>query len=550
MRSSCRLSFFLISWVASLAALVGAAFLTRTYALGDDVVGRALAWAVPAAVATIAAWVGAGLATGPCAAAARAARRLAEGDSRARLPESRSGELAALAKIVNTQADALAERSAEGDLAAAERAESLSGALEELRARDEARARDVRMAARMQRRIVPGIEELPARKEMAFGAAYLPAENTGGDLYDATRAGKNGIALLSADVSGRGVTAALIAALVKNAFRSRVGWDADAAVLMGSVNAELFPIISDTDHFVTAFFALLDLETGLVRFVNAGHPPALLYRRRKGAVEELDSGCAPLGVQADASFTAGERRLEEGDRLLFYTDGLTLARDYRGEAFGRERLASAFLDSVARPAAESAGAVAAALESFRIGAPRADDVAVLVCEFLAFARPEDTARRRPPEREDWRILAHRGAELASKGRIEEAVGAYERLLEIEPSDATALNNLGTLYWRLGRREDAATRFKTAATIDPSDPRIQRNLALAQRVASARRFAAARAASNSAPRPEADEPPAPSPAVSDAVAVLGEVSSARVAEAVEEAEAIEDAEPVDEAENAL
>ncbi|RXM13143.1 serine/threonine-protein phosphatase, partial [Citrobacter sp. AAK_AS5] len=84
-------------------------------------------------------------------------------------------------------------------------------------------------------------------------------------------------------------------------------------------------------HFVTAFYALLDLETGLLRYAAAGHPPALHFRRRLGKVEELDAAGPPLGLQAESPFAAAERRLEEGDRVLLYTDGLTGARNYRGE---------------------------------------------------------------------------------------------------------------------------------------------------------------------------------------------------------------------------
>ncbi len=562
-RGTSRSGIFLISWLGSLAAL-GTAALLAWLGLGEP---PWLPWAAGAALAAAAAFAAARLSARPLAAAARAARALAAGEASGPRGAGRAG--AELAAAFGEAADSFRRRLAEAGKAAAERAEALSGAMDELHARDETRAREGRMAAKMQRRIVPRPEELPERRESSFGAIYLPAENTGGDLYDAARAGKNGLALLAADVSGRGVTAALIAAMVKNAFRVRTGWDVDPAALLGSVGSELQPILGETDHFVTAFYALLDLETGLLRYAAAGHPPALHFRRRLGKVEELDAAGPPLGLQAESPFAAAERRLEEGDRVLLYTDGLTGARNYRGEPFGRERLAEAFLRAAPRPASEAAGLLSAALESFLMGAPRGDDVVALVCEFRSFARPEDAARRRLGEREDWHVLARRGAELAAKGKVEEAVGVYERILEIEPSDAASLNNLGTLYWRLGRREEAAARFEAAARIDPEDPRIKRNLILAESVFAARSlaaeaelaagfaagFAAARAAAADAAEVEEAEPAdAAEPSaegagpVAEAEELVEEAEElVEEAEPVEEAEAVEEAEPLEEAE---
>jgi len=530
--SNRRTGVFLVSALASLAALAGAYLVPRYFALGDDIVYRVIPWAGAAVIAL----AGAALAAG---AASRAARRAAS-----------AAEAAATADV-----DA---RIVAAERAAEERAASLSGELSELRNHDEARAKESRMAARMQRRIVPRVEDLPSRIETAFGAAYLPAENTGGDLYDAVRMGKNGLALLAADVSGRGVMAALIAAVVKNAFRSRVGWDSDPAALMSAVDAELRPMLEDSGHYVTAFFALLDLETGLLRFVSAGHPPALLLRRRDGAVEELDSTGSPLGLPSAELFRSGERRLDEGDRVLLYTDGLTSSRDYRGESFGRERLVAAFVGTAQKPVSEAAAALAKTQDAFREGAPRSDDLVALVCEFRSHARPEDQERRRASEKEDWRVLARRGSELAAKGKIEEAIGAYERLLEVKSGDATSLNNLGTLYWRMGRRGEAAARFKEASAIDPDDPRIRRNMALA-----AEFFAAGREAAPAAPPPRAEasrteaprartEGPPPSPAAPRAgteappkpAAAEAPIEDLEAPEEAEELEELEELEAVD------
>ncbi|HTX74193.1 MAG TPA: SpoIIE family protein phosphatase [Rectinemataceae bacterium] len=358
------------------------------------------------------------------------------------------------------------------------RTAELAAANQELNNRDELRLRESRMALRMQRRIVPRPEELPARAEINFGALYEPCDNTGGDLYDAVRAGKNGYTLLAADVSGRGVTAALIAALVKSFFRARASWGVEITEVLESVNEELSGVLGDSEHFVTAFFASLDLESGALSFASAGHPPALLVRRRTGIVEELGTAGPALGVLLAAKFTRGDTRLEEGDRIILYTDGVTGTRNLRGESYGRERLVETLRECSAVGVGEIPATILSRLDEFCGGLPRADDAVILACELRSFARPEPRGRPNISEDRDWRVLARRGADLASAGKLEDALSVYERLLELEPEDATALNNLGALLWRMGKKEEAAERFRAAALITPDDPRIKRNLEMA------------------------------------------------------------------------
>ncbi len=393
---------------------------------------------------------------------------------------------------------------------------------------DAALLREAKIALKMQRHIVPRLDELPARPELAFGAAYLPADNTGGDIYDVARAGKNGYAFLIADVSGRGVPAALISAMVKNAFRSKASWHADAAEVMAAVNDELMQVLGDTDCFVTAFYAVLDLENGSLSYANAGHPPVLLMRRRLSETEDLDAEGAPLGIGAGQAYAARAVRLEEGDRIVLFTDGVTSARNFRGEEFSRERLAASVAAGARLPAAELAASLADELKTFSVGAPPGDDTVLMVCEFRSFARPPGSEPSFASRTEDdYPSLSRKGAYLASTGKIAEAARVYERLLSIEPEDPTALSNLGTLYWKMGRKAEAARRFREAARVDPKDPRIARNLALAER----------EAARGAAGRPAA-EPAEPAAAAPDPAGGLAAASGAEdFLEDVEEAEPV-------------
>ncbi|MGO8692741.1 MAG: SpoIIE family protein phosphatase [Rectinemataceae bacterium] len=485
MRLGSRAGIFIISWVITAAAL-GAAGLGLQLEPGLSA-HFVLFWSLLGVIALAAggaSFLASRAAIRPLARAAEAVLASAVDQPGAQILQlgrpRHSGDVAAVLGAVQATVTKLVRSLRESLL---ERTAALSAATEELGQRDELRARESRMALRMQRRIVPRQEELPSREEIAFGAVYEPCENTGGDLYDAVRAGKNGYTFLAADVSGRGVTAALIAALVKSFFRSRAAWGVDPAEVLSNVNRELLPVLGDTEHFVTVFYASLDLETGALSYASAGHPPALLFRRRLGKVVELVAQGPALGVIESPRFVRGDTRLEEGDRLLLFTDGVSEARNTRGEGFGRDRLASAFAKVASVPTTEMPRALLVELDEFRSGSPRSDDAVLLVCELRAFARPESRDRPRVDEERDWKLLARRGAALASSGKVEEAIAVYERLLELEPEDATALNNLGALFWRIGRRKEAAERFLDAWRIDPNDARIRRNLEMSQSASS-------------------------------------------------------------------
>jgi sigma-B regulation protein RsbU (phosphoserine phosphatase) len=136
-------------------------------------------------------------------------------------------------------------------------------------------------------------------------------------------------------------------------------------------------------RFTTAVIAELDPASGTLTYVNAGHnPPALL--RSTGAVEWLESGGLPLGIQAEAEYRPGTLTLDPGDRLMVYTDGVVEARNAREEEFGLARLTDCLRDG---RGADSAGALArlmASLEEFVGGSGRDDDI---TCMVVSYSRP-------------------------------------------------------------------------------------------------------------------------------------------------------------------
>ena len=195
------------------------------------------------------------------------------------------------------------------------------------------------VAARMQSQILPG--QPLSGPGFAIGAQMTPAKEVGGDFYDYFQIDDNHVGFVIADVSGKGVPAAIFMAVSHTLIRAR-GLDADPpAKLMERVNAAL---CKDNEEamFVSAFYGVLDTANGHLSYCNAGHNAPLL-RRADGAVEPLaDKGGPALGVIDDASFEQAEIDFQPGDTVLLYTDGVTEAFDEDGEAYGEADLADVF----------------------------------------------------------------------------------------------------------------------------------------------------------------------------------------------------------------
>jgi phosphoserine phosphatase RsbU/P len=199
-----------------------------------------------------------------------------------------------------------------------------------------------RAAAReIQARLLPAhLPEIPGH---SLAAAWRPARGVAGDHYDAFPLPDGRVAVCLADVSGKGLPAALLAAQLQGTLRalSREALAPDA--LCASLNQSLVEQLSP-EQFVAFVFGAFDAERGELTYVNAGHVPPLLVRR-DGTHERLESGGPVLGQIADAVYSAGTVRLAPGDRLVLATDGVLEATAGSGEELGEDRLC-AFVSSL------------------------------------------------------------------------------------------------------------------------------------------------------------------------------------------------------------
>jgi serine phosphatase RsbU (regulator of sigma subunit) len=232
---------------------------------------------------------------------------------------------------------------------------------------------DLMLARRIQQLFLP--DSLPEISDYEFAATYTPALDVGGDLYDVLPMPDGTMRIVLGDVSGKGVSGALLMARVMSDLRFLASRGRSAAQALSEINDQLGAFRGE-GMFVTMIYALLDPSTGRLQLANAGHLPPVL-RRLGGGIElvDLPSGL-PLGVDGAFRFPVLEMDLRPGDAILFYSDGLVEAPNGAGDRFGIERLIEAVRKSDGEVHAVLAAAVTASRE-FMVGGDYDDDLTIV-----------------------------------------------------------------------------------------------------------------------------------------------------------------------------
>jgi len=242
---------------------------------------------------------------------------------------------------------------------------------------------ELNIAHDIQMGILPKIfPPFPSRAEFDLFATITPAREVGGDLYDFFMIDDQHLCFTVGDVSGKGVPAALFMAITQTLIKTRISLS--SAVTLEQVNNDLAHD-NPSLMFVTLFLGILNIVTGELEYCNAGHnPPYRITPTHPSRLQPLASteGMA-LGVMEDFSFSSRRLRLEPGETLFVFTDGVTEAMNSKGELFSEGRLEATLAGIGNRePVEKITELVAKALEGFTAGAPQSDDITMLVIRYL------------------------------------------------------------------------------------------------------------------------------------------------------------------------
>jgi serine phosphatase RsbU (regulator of sigma subunit) len=243
--------------------------------------------------------------------------------------------------------------------------------------------REMQLAREIQSAFLP--QTVPDLPGWDMKVRWRTAREVGGDFYDYFELPGNRLGLVIADVADKGMPAALFMTLVRTLVRATVKEIDSPADVLERANDIIVPD-ARSGMFVTIFYAVLDLDTGVLEFANAGHNLPLVLRGQNGQLEQLRRGGMALGVQEGNHIQGWKTRLEPGDLLVMYTDGVTEAFSPQGEVFGELRLYQT-IESAATGETQAESGLAAgellekidlAVQEFIGGSLPSDDLTLLV----------------------------------------------------------------------------------------------------------------------------------------------------------------------------
>ena len=230
------------------------------------------------------------------------------------------------------------------------------------------------VASGIQQSILPTV--FPSRNDYQIYASMEPARNVGGDFFDVVRLEGNGVGLAIADVSDKGVPAALFMMSSRTWMKGAAISSPEPGTVLGEVNALLHED-NETQMFVTVLYAVYDPETGEFTYASGGHDaPLLVHPDGSSELLPLTGGIA-LGIVSDLAYGQNSVVLDHGDTLVLYTDGVTEAMNGEGEQFGIERLRKVFSNRAPKDANEAAHKIFEAVNTFADGAAQSDDITCL-----------------------------------------------------------------------------------------------------------------------------------------------------------------------------
>jgi putative ABC transport system permease protein len=242
--------------------------------------------------------------------------------------------------------------------------------------------RDLALAVEVQRRLLPA--QPPSDPFVDLAADSIPARSIGGDYYDFIQMGEHRVGIALADVSGKGIAAALIMSVVQASLRIVT---ADGNVTAPQLAAKLNQFLyrsTPASKYATFFYTHVDSGHRQLRYVNAGHNPPYLFRHQSDAagtapiVEELSIGGTVVGMFPEAEYEEGLVELHAGDVLVVFTDGVPEAHNPAGEEFGEARLKEVVGAALGLSAADITAQISAALRSWIQDAEQYDDMTLVV----------------------------------------------------------------------------------------------------------------------------------------------------------------------------
>ncbi len=345
---------------------------------------------------------------------------------------------------------------------------------------------ELRVAKNVQKLILS--PSLPSGEHLRVVARVNPLMEVSGDFYDVVELSPRKTALMVIDVSGHGVPSALLTSMIKAEIGARLKrHGAHTGDVANAINETLTPTLLETGMYFTMFLGMIDKALMTMEYTNCGHTMPIVIAP-DGEVRMLPGSGFMIGASEEMRYESNTVSLEESERLVLYTDGITEARNGGGEFFGEKRLIAALRDSMSLPPDGQLDAVIEVVNAFQGDAPSRsrDDVTLLIAA-IGRPMPADVGIRDAVELYNRRRY-DRAAEVARSlvpsaleaghamaaarifakvGDNERALSFINRALDLEPDRADYRYRRAALLLSCGRSKEAAVEMRRLREIDPA-----------------------------------------------------------------------------------
>jgi serine phosphatase RsbU (regulator of sigma subunit) len=325
-----------------------------------------------------------------------------------------------------------------------ERTIELNSALHKLREKDNRIQIELKLASDIQKGILP---VTPLQYNFINIVSYYKAmQKVSGDFYDVVPMDDGGLAVIIGDVSGHGIPAALVNAMLKISFNDALRKYTSPKDIFQYINNTLLETIK-TDEYLTAIIAIISPSHDVV-FSNASHRKAIVMHAGTGEVHEWDTGGLPVGAMIEANDTYEDKitSLESGDRVLLFTDGLAESRNTEGEEFGELRLHDLLRATMNSTLEKARDIIIQEWKDFIKGVEIADDVTLMILEV-------------DPLCNEFRVRKNDAIRLFRQNKTAEAITLLNELNRINCSDRSIINLLGRACMKAGDYSGCVSNMK-------------------------------------------------------------------------------------------
>jgi sigma-B regulation protein RsbU (phosphoserine phosphatase) len=234
---------------------------------------------------------------------------------------------------------------------------------------------------------------LPEQSAFQFAHRHYSAETVSGDFFAISALSDDETSVLICDVTGHGIRAALVTAMIRALSEELKPCSHDPGVFLRKLNSDLYNILKTTGSpmLTTAFYFVANWQTGLMRFANAGHPKPLVVRRSENSVTALSNACGrgqpALGLFESPLYETTEAKIVPGDLIMLFTDGLYEVQGAHEEMYSQQRLMMDVRNLMAKPAAQLFDDLLQIVRNFSVNHEFEDDVALVGMDFVQRPQP-------------------------------------------------------------------------------------------------------------------------------------------------------------------